>query len=259
MTLKLETLVALLVVIIALALLVSMPILYVAHRSANTNVGPPPSPPTLAHEKGELPPSHEPASSPAPDPVTNPVTNPVTRPATSTPASRVATARAISVTQPAAQSPDFLDVIEAVFRYQFDHNVSGRQRTANSFFLCLGRFHFEPNPFPFPATGPATAPVRSAVIGQDPPPALIARFAGEIPPVFPISMAVITDHRLSHQSTGGTGLIFQVLTIEWLDQDTANVTGGYWEGLMSSSFTTYQAHRENGKWVVTRIEPEVVS
>ena len=182
-------------------------------------------------------------------------------PATSKPTTTAATTKPISVTQPAAQGPDFVDVLEAVFRFQFDHSVSGRQRNANYFFLALGELNFGPDrfaQFTRPASVPASMPA-TPVIAQDPPAELIARFAKEIPPVLPISMAVMTDRGLSHKTKGGSALIFCVATIAWLDADTVNVTGGYWEGIMSSSSATYQAHRENGKWVVKKIGVEWVS
>ena len=41
-------------------------------------------------------------------------------------------------------------------------------------------------------------------------------------------------------------------TIHWIDDDTVDADGGYYEGIMSSSGNTYRVVRRNGKWVVTR-------
>src|SRR5688500_12812696 len=43
------------------------------------------------------------------------------------------TTQPVSSTQPAAKRPEYLNVLEAVFRYQFDHNASGSQRDVDYF------------------------------------------------------------------------------------------------------------------------------
>jgi hypothetical protein len=47
------------------------------------------------------------------------------------------TTQPVSSTQPAAKGPEYLNVLGAVFRYQFDHNASSGQRHVDYFFLTL--------------------------------------------------------------------------------------------------------------------------
>src|SRR5687768_8970359 len=76
----------------------------------------------------------------------------------------VASTQPVSTTRPTPRAADRLDVIEAVFRHQFNKNASGGQRNVEYFFLSLdGR--------------------------ADPPPQLMARFKDENPIVLPVSMA----------------------------------------------------------------------
>ena len=123
-------------------------------------------------------------------------------------------------------NPDYLDVAEAVFRYQFDHNASGRQRNADYFFLTLAE--------------------------GDPPQELLERFATEKPPVLPKSLSIYS-HREGHKhwELEGRGLGFRISSIKWLDANTAEVKGGYLEGGTSASGNVYRVERRDGKWSVT--------
>lgn len=56
---------------------------------------------------------------------------------------------------------------------------------------------------------------------------------------------------IRHKDLGGTGLIFYITRIAWLDANTAEVDGGYYEAGLSASGHTYRVERHNGKWVVT--------
>jgi hypothetical protein len=127
--------------------------------------------------------------------------------------------------EPAGLSPRELDVLEAVFRYQFEHNRSGT-REPDCIFLALAK-------------------------RSDPPPELLARFADHVPPVEPVSAAdpegssgVHRPRRAEH------GIIFGLTAIQWIDEDTVEVDGGYYEASRSASKDTYRVERKDGKWVV---------
>jgi hypothetical protein len=96
------------------------------------------------------------------------------------------TTQPVSSTQPAARGPEYLNLLEAVFRYQFDHNASGSQRNVDYFFLSLDR--------------------------SDPPPELLERFKDQTPRVFPRSLAKASaGEGVKHKDLGGRGLIFTSL------------------------------------------------
>jgi hypothetical protein len=57
---------------------------------------------------------------------------------------------------------------------------------------------------------------------------------------------------VKHKTLGGTGLIFSVTSVTWLDDDTAEATGGYYEAGLSASGNTYLLKRDHGHWKVTR-------
>jgi hypothetical protein len=144
------------------------------------------------------------------------------------------TTQPFSSTQPAAKGPQYLNVLEAVFRYQFDHNASGAQRNVDYFFLALDQ--------------------------SDPPPELLQRFKDQSPRVLPASMAKVSaDEGVKHKELGGHGLIFDVTRIAWLDANTADVDGGYYEAGLSSSGNTYRVERREGKWIVTKNEMHWIS
>ena len=150
------------------------------------------------------------------------------------------TRQPVSSTQPAAKGPEYLNLLEAVFRYQFDHNASGSQRNVGYFFLALDR----------------RDPDQS-----DPPPELLERFKNQSPQVLPASMAkaTIRGGGVKHKDLGGSGLIFNITRITWLDATTAEVDGGYYEGGLSSSSNTYRVIRRGGKWTVTRDKMNSIS
>ena len=128
-----------------------------------------------------------------------------------------------------------LDVQEAVFRYQFEHNASGRKQSAD--FYCLG--------------------LRDK---QDPPEELMRRFAGHSPKVFPASQCT-TDARsgVSHGIMSGEGLVFSITEIKWISDSEVEVSGGYYEGGLSSSGNIYRLKRVAGKWQVHEDTMEWIS
>ncbi len=122
-------------------------------------------------------------------------------------------------------SPRDLDVLEAVFRYQMEHNASS-PGARDCYFLELADKH-------------------------DPPPALLARFVGSSPPVEPLSAA---DPELypsvHHKGKTDHGVILRLRSLSWIDDDTVELDGGYYQASLSSSGNTYRAVRRDGKWVV---------
>ncbi|MCL2647983.1 MAG: hypothetical protein FWD61_13380 [Phycisphaerales bacterium] len=132
-----------------------------------------------------------------------------------------------SALAPSARSAaDRLDLAEAVFRYQFEHNASGSQKNCDYFFICIER--------------------------EDPSPELLRRFADNKPKVVPASDATSSGRGVSHKTLGGTGLLFTISDITWLNDNTADVDGGYYEANLSSSGNTYRVERRDGKWIVTK-------
>ena len=119
------------------------------------------------------------------------------------------------------------DVREAVFRYQFDTNRSALGSDADFYFLAYGD-------------------------DGDPPPAFMARFANHVPPVEPISEAIIEPETgVRHRETGGQGLVFRITTVCWLNDMLAEVQGGYYEGNLSASWGAYRVVRQGDRWVVS--------
>jgi hypothetical protein len=84
----------------------------------------------------------------------------------------------------------------------------------------------------------------------DPSAELLARFDGHVPPVEPVSSCSSGDG-VRHKRDGGRGIILEVRSIRHLDEDTAEVEGGYYENGLSAEGSTYQLKRRDGKWVVT--------
>jgi hypothetical protein len=116
------------------------------------------------------------------------------------------------------------DVLEAVFRYQFEHNASGIQQNAERYCLTL------------PSGMPDTAFLR--------------RFEGNTPPVTAADQC---------DKTTGKDLFFEAKHVEWVNDGEATVHGGYWEGNLSSSGETFKVVREEGLWVVKEGRLEVIS
>ncbi|HEX7182576.1 MAG TPA: hypothetical protein VF756_12090 [Thermoanaerobaculia bacterium] len=117
------------------------------------------------------------------------------------------------------------DIREAVFRYQFEHNASGLQKSAERY--CL------------------------SVEGDRMPSAdFLRRFAGHTPPVTSADQC---------DRTTGRDLFFLVKDIQRQGENEVWVRGGYWEGNLSSSGELYIVGRENGKWVVKESRMEMIS
>ena len=114
------------------------------------------------------------------------------------------------------------NMYEAFFRYLFSNNVSGAQQNAEGYFLKIK--------------------------GKDPSPAFLARFKGHSPPIKEASAFV-----------EGEGLEFRIDDCKQIDDDTFEITGGYYEGNLSASGGSYRLTCKNGKWIVKAVGAHWVS
>ena len=124
------------------------------------------------------------------------------------------------------------EIAEAVFRYQFLHNASGRQQSAQIYFLSLRH--------------------------RNPSKEFMSRFAQNTPPVSTVSECT-EDGDIRDLRNDAPGLLFRVDAIKWLTSSQVEVSGGYYEGRLSSSGNTYYVQRRDGKWVVVRSEMHWIS
>ena len=111
--------------------------------------------------------------------------------------------------------PEALDIAEATFRYQFQNNASGSKQKQKAYFLTL----FE----------------------KDPTEDFLNRFQGNIPTV-----------KKGSEFEVGNGLKFNVHWIKRINKTKVKVSGGYYEGFVSSSGNTYYLKKKNGEWIVTK-------
>lgn len=117
------------------------------------------------------------------------------------------------------------DIREAVFRYQFEHNASGLQKSAERYCLSVEGDRM-------PSAG------------------FLRRFSGHTPPV-------TSSDRCDR--TTGRDLFFRIQDIQRQSENEAWVRGGYWEGNLSSSVELYIVSREGGTWVVKESRLEMIS
>ncbi|MFL6237835.1 MAG: hypothetical protein ACJ76N_32255 [Thermoanaerobaculia bacterium] len=117
------------------------------------------------------------------------------------------------------------DIAEAVFRYQFEHNASAIQEKADHY--CLS----------FPNE-------------RSPDAAFLQRFQGNHPPVLSADEC---------ERKSGHDLFFRVQRLDWRSDTEVWVSGGYWEGNLSSSKESYRVRLKNGKWVVDGARMEAIS
>lgn len=110
---------------------------------------------------------------------------------------------------------DALNIAEATFRYQFEHNGSAVQQDAPAYFLSL--------------------------FGHDPSDRFLTRFSNNNPKV-----------RSGSEFEIGAGLRFSVSKIKRIDATTVEVSGGYYEAQLSASGCQYTVEFVDGQWVVTK-------
>src|SRR4029077_16995396 len=120
------------------------------------------------------------------------------------------------VPSPEAQAAAAGDISEAVFRYQFQHNASTLQQTAERYCLFLSD-------------------------ERSPDEAFLRRFDGNSPPV-------VAGGQCNRQAA--RDLFFRVQKLDWQGADEVWVRGGFSEGTVRSSIETYQVRRRDGRWVV---------
>ncbi len=116
------------------------------------------------------------------------------------------------------------DIREAVFRYQFSHNASAQKQNAKVYFLSLGK-------------------------GKAPNNLFMLRFKDHKPPVRQVSF-LASNKGMKGKEPGNQGLIFYVTKIEQISEDEVEVSGGYYEGALSSSGNIYRVKRTDNKWIV---------
>jgi len=120
------------------------------------------------------------------------------------------------------------DIREAVFRWQFDHNLSGQQKKAKVYFLSVGDKYGDPSD------------------------EFIKRFADNKAPVRKRSECTVDAGKgVLDKKTGEQGLIFNVTRIQWKSDTEVEVEGGYYEAGLSASGNIYTLKNERGKWKVT--------
>jgi hypothetical protein len=128
--------------------------------------------------------------------------------------------------QTSSLSPDDDALVEAVFRYQFDHNASGQQTQAKV--LCLEMF------------------------GKDVSSSVVHRLADNPK----VRRASECDggggNGVSEKKTGKRGYILRVERVKRTSPTTAEAEGGYYEAGLSASGNTYFLERKGGTWVVLR-------
>lgn len=133
-----------------------------------------------------------------------------------------------SITNVTPKSTPEDDIRETVFRYQFQHNVSGQQQNAKVYFLSIGTLSGS----------------------RDPSDEFMKRFQGHKPPVKKVSQAIASVEGVIDKDTGERGLIFRVTRIEWKSEVEVEVEGGYFESGLSASGNIYLVRQEGEKWVV---------
>ena len=122
--------------------------------------------------------------------------------------------------------PAALDIAEAVFRYQFEHNASGVKTNAAAYFISIK--------------------------GQDLTDAFMKKFEGHQPPVKRASESASKSNGVVDPTTGMPAVVFGIEQIRLISPEEAIVEGGYFEGGLSSSGNTFTVRREKGKWIVTQ-------
>ena len=128
------------------------------------------------------------------------------------------------------------DIREVVFRYQFSHNASGQQQSAQVYFLGLF--------------------VAGDSLRQghyvDPSDNLMTRFRGNEPLVKRYSQCVESINGVFDAFSGARGLLFRIESIREINTKEAEVTGGYFEAGLSASGNIYTVKRIADRWTVVK-------
>lgn len=116
------------------------------------------------------------------------------------------------------------NALEAVLRYQFQHNASGQQADVKVFCVTLD--------------------------GADPDDAFLQRFAGQRVPVRKASDCNTNEHGVSDRATGVSGLQLNAGRLSWINEDEVTVDGGYYEASLSASGNTFRLKKQAQGWTV---------
>lgn len=129
------------------------------------------------------------------------------------------------------QIEDENNIREAVFRFQFQH-IAFKDKTI-IYFL--------------------------SVYGKDPDEKFMKRF-GNNPRIRKQSQAINGVDGIVDKKTGEVGLILQLYGIKWLNKNEVEISGGYYEAMLSASGNTYSLKRtKRGKWIITKDDLEWIS
>ena len=124
--------------------------------------------------------------------------------------------------EPLSKDAEAENIYEAVFRHQFKNNSSALQQKAQAYCLSIN--------------------------DKDATRVFLKRFADHKPPVLPRS-----------EFKEGEALIFYVNNLKWVNDNTVEVSGGYEEHDLSSSWGLYRVVRQNNGWAVEKDTPLVIS
>lgn len=134
----------------------------------------------------------------------------------------------------ASNCGDRNDLLESVFRFQFDNNYSSLKNEADAYYIAIEG-------------------------DQDPDALLLDRFSGHQPPVMALSKAGRSPDHITNPESGKAALIFRVRKLEFESPTTATVNGGYFEGPLSASFVTMKAECSAGSWHIEKQRPQKIS
>ena len=131
-----------------------------------------------------------------------------------------------------------LDVSQTMFSYLIKHNGSYQGATAPVYFLKLYQ--------------------------ADPPKSLLEKFNEVHTVIKPSSMAKIGPPKekaitVYDADTGNLGVILNIHSIKWSDENSVLIKAGYYEGLRSSEIKLYTLQFINGQWTVVKSQQLSVS
>lgn len=124
---------------------------------------------------------------------------------------------------------DKWDVMEAVYRWQFDNNVCGSAQSSYMLYLKYG--------------------------WRDLPDEFMLRFEGHEPPVRNGSECGYDPEQgdmVIDPETGQVGLLFYIETVTLVSGGEAEVEGGCYRHNLNSSGNLYTLEKQEGEWVVVR-------
>jgi hypothetical protein len=139
-------------------------------------------------------------------------------------------AGAANAAAPIDRASEELDILEAVFRHQFEHNCASYM-SPDHFFISLVREKGSP---------------------EDPSAAFLARFKEHTPLVERWSAYEPDDkqHPVHPGRDKGKPVFLTLAAVRWIDDDIVEVDGRTYFVTLSASGNTYRAERRQGAWVV---------